>query len=138
MGSRPWDYVTKWEPDLNAVVERAQRETLASGSFGGEWGKRELPPNPTIADVRAAYEYDGSGSVIDVLRLESEPGAEVAGPFSDEVLLDVFGTVKPTRAQAYERFYELLELLQRGETAYVVLFEGEKPNEVLFLGQTAD
>jgi hypothetical protein len=138
MGGEAWDYTTRWEPDLDAALARAQEETLKSGGYGRQWSKKNLPPNPTIADVRQAYELEGSASVLDVVRLGAEPGPEVAGPFADDVLFDLFGTLQPTRAAVMAKFGEILELLQRGEAAYVVVYESGDPREILFVGYTAD
>ena len=136
MGSVVWSFVAKWEPDLRAALLRAQQETLSTGSFAQLYkpdGRLE-----TVKDVRDAYGADGSGSVIDILDLAEEPGLEVAGPFEAEVLLDLFGTTRPTRDAVLLKSFEIEGLLGRGEAAYVLLYEGETPREIFFCGWTAD
>lgn len=139
MGASAWHYVTKWEPDLNAALARAQEETLRAGSYGLPRRQVNLPRNATVEDVRDAYaEAGGSASVLDVRAIESEPGPEVAGPFSEDVMLDLFGTLKPTRPAVMGKLWEILELVGRGETACVVMYEAGDPKEILFAGYTAD
>ena len=139
MGASAWHCITKWEPDPNAALARAQGETLKAGSYGLPRRRVSLPKEATVEDAREAYaEAGGSASVLDVRSIESEPGPEVAGPFSEDVMLDLFGTLTPTRAAVMGRLGEILELLGRGETACVVLYEAGEPEEILFVGYTAD
>ena len=139
MGASAWHYITKWEPDLSAALARAQAETLKAGSYGLPRRQVNLPRSATVEDVRDAYaEAGGSASVLDVRAIASEPGPKAAGPFSEDVMLDLFGTLKPTRPAVMGKLWEILELLGRGETACVVMYEAGEPMEILFAGYTAD
>jgi len=61
MGSKAWNQTVPWESDLSAALARAQEATIRDGVYAQSYTP-ELPPKPTAADVRAAFDCDGSGS----------------------------------------------------------------------------
>ena len=98
---------------------------------------------PTLVEISSpspsAYHSEvGFGSVLDAYQTGPRPGPGVAGPFSAEVVAQVFGTAKP-QAGDFERGKDALgERLTRGEAAWLVLYAGERPDELCFLGYAVD
>ena len=58
-------------------------------------------------------------------------------PLSDEALIDLFGTTKPTR-EMLESSDELFESLERGQGVYVVAYQNDTPSEIFFAGYSFD
>ena len=57
--------------------------------------------------------------------------------FSEEDLLDLFGTDKPTH-EMIEESDELYDVLERGQGVYIVVYKDEQPSEIFFAGYSFD
>jgi hypothetical protein len=81
-------------------------------------------------------------SVLDmfgVTRAGEEPEILHAAPLSPEIVLEVFGTERPTRAdydRAAEAMWDVIE--ERGYGHYVVLYREGIADEIAFFGVSGD
>lgn len=61
-------------------------------------------------------------------------------PFSEKVLLQFFNTLKPTKEMAEAIFEQgtIWEVVPTGMGYYTILYQNEKPNEIVFAGFSGD
>jgi hypothetical protein len=57
-------------------------------------------------------------------------------PFPDEVLLELYGTTRPTR-QMIEQGADS-EYIERGQGVYIVVYREGRPDEICFAGYSYD
>lgn len=137
--------------------EKRRPKTLAElRKRSGEGGThsildmKHVGPTPDIAGDENLWQPPNTDErgVIDMKRFEPEAHQRWldrvnATLFSvrelhPDDLVRLFGTTKPTRAQAEAREYELLEMRERGLGTIVVLYEGDVPRELMFVGFSGD
>jgi hypothetical protein len=53
------------------------------------------------------------------------------------MVVALYGTAHPTRTQVLAEM-DFLEDIERGQAVYLVLYEGERPSEILFAGYSYD
>jgi hypothetical protein len=70
-------------------------------------------------------------------RISHEADYGAVTPLSEEDLLDLFGTTKPTR-EMVESNDELFDALERGQGVYIVTYQDDKPSEIFFAGYSFD
>jgi hypothetical protein len=91
-----------------------------------------------------ASKADGTRSIIDIKCISDEAGLGRAVPLGNDVLREVFGTTRPTRAMVEAKGYMLLHeieklyRLQRGRAIYFVRYKDDQPDEIYFAGRTID
>lgn len=91
----------------------------------------------TIEEALDASEESGTQSVLDMVSVGTTPGPQVVVPLGGDELRAFFGTPHPTRA-AVEETDDWLEEIGRGEGVAIVLYEGDRPAEILFAGYSFD
>lgn len=82
---------------------------------------------------------EGTRSIIDISTIGDtlQTGkSSCAAP--DNLLQKWFGSTKPTREMIEKKLDSLFMLTDRGSAVHVVIFEGEKPTQVVFVGNTVD
>lgn len=147
MGGHPYWYVDKYESNLTAVLERIRQREFRAGRYNPVTpfpvfpitGKSPKPgaKHATIEEAREDAEEDGTRSILDIDRIAESPEFLAACPLSEDVLLELYGTTTPSRV-AVEGNMDFLEGIGRGEAVYIILYEGEKPTEVMFAGYSVD
>jgi hypothetical protein len=101
------------EPLPEPMLQWLQREMQATGK----------PPPDDERNRRMRAEIAVSGSV---------------GRLSDTALQRVFGTTRPDHATAERSVFGAFELIPRGCGAVVVVYEGDRVAELLFVGKSGD
>ena len=110
----------------------------------------------SIEEALEAATESGTRSILDIEKVSDEPGMCIASPVPVKYLLRFFGTNKPSR-QAIEtiifgelqaddqedvnyedEIYDLLDLIGRGESKYIIVYDGEQPSEIFFAGYSFD
>ena len=132
MGAEPWAYFVPYEEDIQTVLEKLKEEEFKAGRF------RYSEENPaTIEEALEIADADGTGSILDIDRVDDEPDFGVVVPLASERLVELYGTDQPTRdmIRANMEFYEEIE---RGQGIYLVVFEDGKPSEIFFGGYSYD
>ncbi|GIF96665.1 hypothetical protein [Catellatospora citrea] len=83
--------------------------------------------------------YSGAHSVIDMTGVAPAPEPGMVAPVPDDVLEEVFGTCRPTAdAIAGALAGRSLENFGRWHGAYVVAYDGEHPESIVFFGSSGD
>ncbi len=104
-----------------------------------------LPQRPTMDELLNRYSQ-GTHSILDVRHVADQPAFYVATPLSQEELLTVLGTEKPTRART-ELVLEtrpkpgersLYTIRGRWQAVYFTVYKDEEPDEICFCGRSGD
>jgi hypothetical protein len=131
-----------FDPNLN---ERVKARTPDSGNYG------------SIEEAAEAAMECGTRSILDIEEVSDEPDMCVASPISKEYLLRFFRTEQPSRQMIeailagesladdnqeivdYEDdINDLFDLIDRGEGRYIIIYDGDRPSEILFAGYSFD
>jgi hypothetical protein len=71
-----------------------------------------------------------------VERISKEPEAGAAAPVPDELLLDLYGTTRPTQEHLDQG--DVYEHIDRGQCVFIILYRGDQPDEIVFAGYSYD
>jgi hypothetical protein len=121
---------------------------------------KAMYPDPgNYSSIEAALEASmesGTRSILDIESVSDEPGTCMASPVLTQYLVRFFGSDKPSRRviesvifegqpiesdenTGYEdEVYDLFELIDRGESRYIVVYDGNQPSEIFFVGYSFD
>lgn len=104
-----------------------------------------LPKPATMEELLRRYSQ-GTHSILDVRRVADQPALYVATPLSQEELVTVLGTEKPTRARTElvldtrpkpgER--SLYTIRGRWQAVYFTVYKDDTPDEICFCGLSGD
>jgi hypothetical protein len=107
------------------------------------------------AAIEAAME-SGTRSILDIENVSDEPAMCLASPVPTQYLLRFLGSDKPSRQVIESVFfeeqpiesdedidyedeiYDLFELVDRGESKYIIVYDGDRPSEIFFTGCSFD
>lgn len=149
MGASGWDYVVVYQDDLAAALDGLRRQVFASGEFvsPAEYG---WPVPASVEEIVSEPYWEfmgtcGTHSVIDVVEVDSEDGAEqgfgTIRPLTQAECEELFGTVSPDRADYDAAGEDMLSDYVtggRGTGRSVVLWAEGKPAEIAFWGYSGD
>jgi hypothetical protein len=149
MGGTPYWYFVPYDPDPGCALESLRRREFEAGRYGeavdgldfDDPAFLSIAPGPKHADIPEAIEDSGDGgtqSILDIVKVGPAPNYSVAGPLAPEELELALGTRKPTKQVIAARKADFLGGLDRGECAYVVVYEGDVPAELFFAGYSYD
>jgi hypothetical protein len=153
MGGHPYWYVVKYKPDVNEALQELREREFQAGRYNPVIEFLDFPIGPhspapgarhaTMAEALEASEANGTRSIIDLERISETSELGTARRLGDDVLQELFGTTRPTRATV-EAKYGLLShlrshgLLRRGQGFYIMLYKNNMPNEIYFAGYSYD
>ena len=147
MGAHPYWYLAKYTPDPDTALQALREREFRAGRYNPVMPFLEFPIGPhsptpgaqhaSIAEAFEEADADGTRSILDIERVGDEPDFGVACPLPDEVLEELYGTTRPTRAQVL-REMDFFEDLDRGQAVYVTLYRDGRPDEYLFAGYSYD
>ena len=147
MGSSPYWYTVPYQQDIDKALQELRQREFEAGRYNPVVEFPEFPvtasspapgkKHPTIDDARNEAAEDGTRSILDIDFIASEPDFVAACPLGDERLMACFGTARPSR-QMVESNTRFWDEVQRGQAIYIVLYEGETPTELFFLGYSFD
>lgn len=132
MGAEPYQYVVDYEPDIQAVLEKLRAQVFESGEFNGA----EMNP-ATPEEAVEMTECDGTRSILDITTISETPDFCCAAPYTEDELVGYFGTARPTLETA-QQIDDLWNDLERGQARYIVIYDGDKPTKILFMGYSFD
>jgi hypothetical protein len=146
MGAVPYRYFVKYQADINAALQELRERELRAGRYNPVM---PFPPFPVRADSPApgarhrtirealrASGADGTRSILDLERVSEKIGSGVVAPFPDEVLLELYGTTRPTREMVEQGAQS--EYIDRGQGIYIIVYRDEQPEELYFAGYSYD
>lgn len=148
MGGMPYWYFVTYESALQHALDTLRDREFMAGRYFPVMNAVELHDpslaeavpgrgHATIAEACDAAGPDGTKSILDIERVADVPDRGVASPVSDDELMDIYGTNRPTRQQV-ESDMAFLASIERGECVYVVVYEDDVPSEVCFAGFSYD
>ena len=147
MGAEPYYYIVKYQADVNAALQELREREFRAGRYNPATPLLDFPidinqPSPgaqhaTISDAIRDAEADGTRSILDLHSISDISGFGLATRLSDESLIELSGTAKPTRSMAEEKDY-FLDQADRGEGIYVILYKNNEPEDILFAGYSFD
>jgi hypothetical protein len=146
MGAHPWYYFVPYEKDIGKALETLRELEFRAGRYNPAQPFPVFPADPrhspgnrhaSIEAARAASGADGTRSILDMIRIGARPDFGAVAPLDAAELMDLFGTVKPSRADV-EANEELFEQMERGQGLYIVIYEKDEPSQVYFAGYSYD
>jgi hypothetical protein len=147
MGGHPYWYIVPYQSNLQAALDELRQREFKAGRYNPVMPFLNFPlgpdaPSPgarhrTIADALEASDADGTRSILDIERIAESPEYCTASPLDPELLEEFYGTTRPTREMVEENM-DFLDELERGQAAYIILYSGNTPTEVLFVGYSFD
>jgi hypothetical protein len=166
MGAHLYCYFTPYREQIDHALQALRRQEFQAGHYDPALQSASPPaytfqlrfppgdrwPSPgarhaTIEEALEEREADGTGSILDIVRISDSPDFRAACPVAGDDLTGIFGTSKPAReliSRAFletpgnEKAWDYLESMQRGHARYIVAFEDDKPAEVFFFGYSFD
>jgi len=169
VGANPYFYFTPYQKDIQAALEALREREFEAGRYDPAMAMADPPsymfqmrfppdeswPRPgaqheSIEEAIEAAAESGTGSILDLSRVGSAPDFSTVCPLNDQVLIQLFGTTKPTRdllesvlierkpiagPEASGLFWDQIE---RGEGRYIVIYSGSEPREIFFAGYSID
>ena len=148
MGAHPYWYFVPYREDLQSALDSLREREFRAGRYNpvirfikfrepAFSAQNPGPQHKTIkAAVKAAAE-DGTRSILDVERVGTKSDYGVSTALAPDVLEDLYGTTRPTRAML-EGAMDFLDDVSRGHCVHVVLYEGDRPSEIFFGGYSFD
>lgn len=147
MGGHPYYYFVAYEEDVAAALQKLRNREFEAGRYNPVTPFLDFPIGPaspapgkihsSIQQALDASDADGTRSILDIERIGSTPDFGVAVPYPPDRLDDLYGTDKPTRANVEENM-DFLEDIERGQGIYFILYENDRPSEILFAGYSYD
>jgi hypothetical protein len=134
MGAQAWEYFVPYEDDIQAALDRLREREFRAGRYR-HYGD-EQPA--TIEEAVELADADGTASILDITTVADEPDFCAVAPLSDEALMELFGTDRPTRQQIEENVFDVYENIERGQGFYVIAYQDGSPSEVFFGGYSFD
>ena len=148
MGAHPYWYYVKHEPDVDAALQKLRHREFKAGRYNPVIRFLEFPVGPnspapgaqhaSINAAIAASDADGTRSILDLAVVSDEPDFGAVAPLPDDVLLDAFGTTRPTREMLDQNNGAFFEDLERGQGIYIILYKDDQPDEIFFAGYSFD
>jgi hypothetical protein len=151
MGAEPWSTSAPYRPDIAEVLAQTRARVFAAGLYAQVPGRTfasldELdrffmcePGDPEWDDDEMMAGAGGTASILDVRGVSESREPGVTAPLPEAVRRAIFGTATPTLADCTEdRESDVYDQLGRGESHYLVLYDGDRPVEVRFYGYSWD
>lgn len=167
MGSHPYFYFTKYQPDLNSALQSLREEEFEAGRYSPAMSMINFAFPPTAQSIAPGAKHSsidaaikdadasGTGSILDIQTISDTPDFLSSWALSADEIQALFDTDKPTRQMVEETIVQegeldhweetgysidddFWEVIGRGESRYIILYESENPSEIFFIGYSVD
>jgi hypothetical protein len=146
MGAHPWFYFVPYGKDIAKSLETLREREFKAGRYNPSEPFPRFPVDPrrspgskhsSIEAARAAAGASGTRSILDMTRIGARPDFGAVVPLDETDLMDLFATVKPTRAdiEANEAIFDQIE---RGQGVCIIVYENNEPSQFYFAGYSYD
>lgn len=139
------DYGNNWRNQTEeAFLEGLKTETdpEVRDILLDDWRYLKDLPEPTdISSLLNWNRESGTHSIIDITDgVSYQPDFGTVSPLTDEQLMSIFGALKPTRemVESWIRNSDLVDLRDRWEGLYIIVFANDTPAEICFAGFSGD
>ena len=146
MGAEPYWYFVKYEPDVEAALQKLRQREFAAGRYNPVTSSLEFPlgpdaPSPgaqhaSIEEAVEASGEEGTRSILDLAQIGPEAEFLVAKLLSKDDLEAIFGTAQPTHEMLED--FSVFDSLERGTGVCVTVYKDGKPSELFFGGYSID
>ncbi|MGA7324936.1 MAG: hypothetical protein WBX25_10745 [Rhodomicrobium sp.] len=147
LGGHPYWYFVPYQDDIQEALNALRQREFRAGRYNPAMWFPNFPvdlnapspgaQHPSIEDALADADADGTRSILDLNSAGVSPGYGVAAALPAHLLRQYFGTEYPTRAMV-ESNQEFFEDIERGQGLYIIVYEGNQPNEIFFAGYSFD
>jgi hypothetical protein len=167
VGSHPYFYFTKYEPDVNSALQSLRQQEFEAGRYSPAMSMINFTFPPTTQSIAPGAQHSsidaaikaadasGTGSILDIQNTSDDPDFLSSWALSADETQALFDTDKPTRQMIQDIIVEEGELdhweetgysiddefwdaIGRGESRYIILYENEQPSEIFFIGYSVD
>ncbi|GHU23951.1 hypothetical protein FACS1894164_09440 [Spirochaetia bacterium] len=145
MGSECYYYYVPYENDKNNALQKLREREFGAGRYNPAmsfpFSSDDQPPgkqHATIEDAIRAAEEDGTRSILDLVGVSGDDYFCTARVPGTDELNQYFGTDKPTKALVEEHFNDFAAKIERGKGLCITVYEGDKPDELFFVGYSFD
>jgi hypothetical protein len=132
MGAEPYQYIVDYEDDIQSALDKLRKKVFSSG----EYYKSEMKPKTIEEAFRNGMDV-GTRSILDIKQVADEPDYECTSPFDEEELFDYFGTDKPS-LETVESNMDFWDIIERGMSRYIIIYENDKLSKIFFAGYSYD
>ena len=146
MGAEPYWYFVKYEPDVEAALQKLRQREFAAGRYNPVTSSLVFPlgpdaPSPgaqhaSIEEALEASGEEGTRSILDLAQIGPEAEFLVAKLLSKDDLEAIFGTAQPTHEMLED--FSVFDSLERGTGVCVTVYKDGKPSELFFGGYSID
>jgi hypothetical protein len=164
MGASAWRYIVAYQPDIQAALDALRQEEFvawkqahprqryksidallrAVGADGTssilDVSRISTTPLPTTKHNFSHYNFHDPQDMARFMAAMNEYIGKVF-PLASEDYLAFFGTIQPTRRdieQAASALHALYQRIERGSGIYLILYQGDQPTELYFMGISGD
>jgi hypothetical protein len=148
MGAHAYWYFVPYESNVQHALDTLREREFKAGRYSPvvpilnfrSPDFLTLQPGPkhkSIADALRDSAEDGTASILDISKVSDHPDCGVAAPAPPALLRSLFGTEYPTHLML-ERSHDLFDAIARGQCLYVVVYNGDEPSELYFVGYSYD
>jgi hypothetical protein len=100
-------------------------------------------PEPTslsehIDELRAVNAEEGTHSILDMRGIAEEPNYMRVAPLNAAELESLFGTIRPSKETVEQQEELLMGFRRTWMGTYIILFQDDKPHEIMFVGASGD
>jgi hypothetical protein len=149
MGGHAYWHFVPFEASVQRALDRLRMQEFAAGRYnpviraphdgtGRTIGAAPGARHDSIEEACRAAGDEGTRSILDIARVSDAPDYGVAAPLAEEVLIDAFGSERPTHEMIARRLVSIMEDIERGQCVYIVAYADDKPTEIFFGGYSYD
>ena len=174
MGSNPYYYFTEYQTDIGDALHKLRKDEFEAGrydpnlSLHGEEkvgirymlqfdfppNEESIAPGPSHASIDEAFGAavpDGTRSILDISGISKRPEWFHANPLPEAELLQLLGTVKPSRelietvllaplkeTEQSNPVLSFWDRIERGTARYIVTYRNDVPDQIFFVGYSLD
>lgn len=163
MGSSAWNYFVPYQQEIEKALNDLREEVFRNGKYYmrpkseidpdefldapkeileilPEWIEREKSftiPN-SIDDLLEWNGEEATHSILDFTKIGLVPDFGTVTLLSDNQLLILFGTDKPTRHIIEQNSHKIWDLQNNWGAIYIIVYKDNMPDEIFFGGHSGD
>jgi len=166
MGASGWTYFVPYQSDISNALKELREQVFQSNKYYKreplwqdmdddeyanepdedlreqltDWLRtmKAMKEPTTIEELFMWNEEDGTHSIIDITDISSTPDFGKAAPLSSQQLMNLFGTEKPTKNMIEQKADEIMQLRERWQATYIIIYKDGLPDQIFFTGYSGD
>jgi len=166
MGASSWQYFVPYQSNIQKALDELRAEVFQSGKYYigepvwhsideseydeypeedmreelKEWLRRmkSMDKPITIEDLLEWNGEDGTHSILDITRVSVKPDFGTISPLAHEELISMFGTHEPTSIMIEQKANKIMELRERWQGTYIIVYKDGLPEQIYVAGFSGD